>query len=116
MRLENFIIESGNSDDKTLNRSYKKFLIKVINNADDDLLERWETYNMIMEELVHLSYYDTFNEIKYRVTDGEDVNQVVLDVLSNIEKSNMLHFMQRNVERFIEDDRYSRFFLTGCLK
>lgn len=116
MRLDNFIIESEKSDNKILNRTYKNFLVKTITNADDDLFGRWEIYNMVMQELVNMGYHTEFNEIKYRLTDGEDVNHVILDVLNRVDKTNMLHFMQRNVERFIEDDRYSRFFMSGCLK
>jgi hypothetical protein len=42
---------------------------------------RWETYNVIIETL--LSKVDThyFEEIKYRLTDGEDPNIVILDII-----------------------------------
>ena len=115
MRIENFIIEVNSSDNKSLNRAYKSHIIRMLRSSDEAYVERWELYNIIIEELLSIGRVDTFNEIKYRVTDGEDVNVVILDILSSIEKTNTLHFMQRNIERFIEDDKYSRFFMSGCL-
>jgi hypothetical protein len=42
---------------------------------------RWETYNVIIETLLSKGDTHYFEEIKYRLTDGEDPNIVILDII-----------------------------------
>jgi hypothetical protein len=53
---------------------------------------------------------DSFNEIKYRLTDGENPNKVIIDVLSRLEyDSNLIFLLERRLKDFIEEDFYNRF-------
>ena len=51
-----------------------------------------------------------FEEIKYRITDSENPNEVLLDVFERIELSPILMFHSRHLEDYLEIDKYSKFF------
>jgi hypothetical protein len=57
--------------------------------------------------------YEYVNEIKYRITDGEDPNIVILDIIErdsdNIDS--VTWFFKRRIEEYIEDDYFKRFLI-----
>ena len=52
-----------------------------------------------------------FDEIKYRLTDGEDANQVILDIIErDMDNMNgLIWFLKRRVEEYIQADNLRRF-------
>lgn len=85
-----------------LDKSYQNF---INNNNNSNFNERLEIYNFIINELINLNEYDSFDEIKYRITDGENPNDVILDVVNRfIDDNYMLWLIKPNIEQFIDDD------------
>tara|TARA_R110000868_G_scaffold203969_4_gene451930 strand:+ start:8127 stop:8468 length:342 start_codon:yes stop_codon:yes gene_type:complete len=112
MSLNNFIINNGSSEKSYLNYAYRSLLMSTITTLDDKTFERWETYHSIIDELSKQGYEKEYKEIKYRLTDDatdENPNDVFIDVLSRIELSPLLVFLQRRIEMYIDDELISRF-------
>jgi hypothetical protein len=111
MRNFDFTIKGGSGQYTDLDKEYNKFLNNTLRNLDDDMIPRWEIYNVIMDELLELDKVKVFEEIKYRLTDNEDVNEVMLDVITRESNaSGLLWFMKKRIEDYIDEDFYSRFY------
>lgn len=110
MNIKDFILGNCSPNKNKLDSDYQTFMLNTINNCTDDHIERWETYNDIIDEVVKLGYNSEFEEIKYRITDGENPNKVLLNVFTRIELSPILMFYSRHLEDYLESDKYSKFF------
>jgi DNA-directed RNA polymerase subunit N (RpoN/RPB10) len=87
--------------------AYQRFLNKELSRLDDDKkIERWEIYNMISNELVAHGYTTEWDEFKYRITDKENPNDVIIDILDGIERTSLLHTLYGMVEVFKDEDFY----------
>ena len=78
-------------------------------NEDEEM--RWDTYNLIVENLIKQGRKNILQEIKYRITDGEDATSVVLDI-ANRESDNldgMVWFLKKRLEEYLEEDFFKRF-------
>ena len=93
----------------TLDKFYTRYLNNVLQNISEKDEIRWELYNIIIQELYDTNNDIFINEIKYRITDGENPNNVFLDIL---EKSNIgnLWFIKKRLEEFEEEDFFKMFF------
>lgn len=109
MSLDEFIINHGSSEKSYLNYAYRSLLMNTIDTLDENSLERWETYHMIIDELSKQGHDKASKEIQYRITDNENPNDVFIDVLSRTELSPLLVFLQRRIEMYIDDDLFNRF-------
>ena len=113
MELCNFILKNGTGKNTTLDKEYSKLINQVIQNSDDDSEERWETYNFIIKELFNLDGCKYFQEIKYRLTDGENANNVIIDIISRYnadELTFLITFLFNKVEEYAEEDFFKRFY------
>jgi hypothetical protein len=113
MEIFNFIVKAGTGKHTTLDNEYRKIINNVILTNDEDKEIRWETYNLIISELFNTDEGKYFQEIKYRITDGEDPNHVILDVISRYKESDLSYLvwtLKRRLEEYAEDDFYKRFF------
>jgi hypothetical protein len=61
---------------------YNKFITNSLTNTDEETIERWYTYEAIMTELIGLNKINLFEEVKYRLTGGEDPNDIILDIIN----------------------------------
>jgi len=111
MSLNDFIIDHGYSDNRYLNTAYKRFLQREVNTLiDESKIERWEIYNMIADELVKFGYLTEFEELKYRLTELENPNDVILDILSYInEPPTIFMTLYHMIEQYADEDFYSKF-------
>jgi len=110
MKNFNFTIKDGPGKYSSLDKEYNSFLRLQLKDSGEDETYRWETYNLIMDELLKIEERDSFNEIKYRLTDGENPNKVIIDVLSRLDyDSNLIFLLERRLKDFIEEDFYNRF-------
>ena len=112
MKAKRVNLRAGQGKQSVLDKAYNKHIKEVLDTVDDEIRERWETYQVIFEELVKEGKEDYFNEIKYRLTDGEDPNQVILDIIERDTDNlnGLLWFLKRRIEEYIEDDNLGRFF------
>lgn len=112
MRANNFILKAGQGKNTRLDKAYQKLIIDIKGNLDEEKEERWETYNLIIEDLINTGKIEVFQEIKYRLTDNEDPNKVMLNIIDRYEDSerdNLYHILRGRIEEYIEEDFLKRF-------
>jgi len=112
MDFHNFIVKKGSGKNTRLDKAYSELLNGVIQTNDNEIEDRWETYNLIIKELFTIDDGLYFQEIKYRLTDGEDPNIVILDIVSRYgsdELTSLVWFLSKRVEEYAEDDVFKRF-------
>jgi hypothetical protein len=113
MERYDFIVKTGRGKNTTLDNEYIRLIDNVIQTCNEENEGRWEVYNLIIGEFFKLDNGKFFEEIKYRVTDLENPNDVLLDILSryNVDELNaFIWFLKKRIEEFAEDDFYERFF------
>ena len=73
-------------------------------NEEDE--ERWDTYNLIVDSLIKNDDYDYIAEMKYRVTDGENLNEIMLNFIERnvLELDGLVWLLKRRIEEYLEDD------------
>jgi hypothetical protein len=92
-----------------LEKDFKNY-INEIENVDNSLSERWETYNLIFNELEVLGLNLVIDEIKYRLTDGENPNTIMLDIINReLISNNIIWVLKRRIEEFYEEDYLNQF-------
>jgi hypothetical protein len=111
MKNANSNMESGSKKDGILDKMYDRLIrekLKTISEDDDD--DRWYVYDTILFELKREHNYQTYDEIKYRLTDGENPNDVFYDIILRGDySSSLIWLFKKKIEEFIEDDYYKRF-------
>ncbi len=106
----NFTIKAGSGKFNKLDRLYRDYVVNSIKGDNEGSIFRWEIYNIIMNELISIGKFDYFEEAKYRITDGENPNNVMLDMLDRVSGDNRLIWVMRDmIESFIEEDYINRF-------
>jgi len=113
MEISDFVLSKDNKKNSVLDKEYKRLLNNVIQTSDEELETRWATYNLIIKELIRLHDCEYFEEIKYRFTDGENPNQVLIDIISRYnqdELSYLITFLMKRVEEYLESDFFRRFY------
>jgi|LakMenEpi03Aug12_release.lakeMendotaPanAssembly.Ray.scaffolds.fasta_scaffold1228333_2 hypothetical protein len=113
--MENFdfIVKVSSGKKTILDKEYVRLVNNVISTNDEEKESRWETYDLIIRELFEVDKGIYFGEIKYRITDGEDPNYVILDIISRYKESELNYLiwsLKRRIDEYIEDDFYKRFF------
>ncbi len=107
MEASNFIIKAKRGKNTTLDNAYGKLINRVIQSDDESEHERWETYNLILKELLPVQGGKYFQEIKYRITDGENPNEIFLDVLNRNngeDITGLAWYLKRRVEDYLVED------------
>lgn len=107
----NFAIKVGKGKYTKLDKDYKALLDRVLEDYNDDKKERWELYNIIITELIEIGREDLFQAIKYKLTDGENPNKVMLEIINELEPENFLWLLKRRIDEFLEEDFFNKFFL-----
>jgi hypothetical protein len=113
MNISNFILKNSYGKDTVLDKHYTKLINNVLLNSSEEEEIKWETYNLIISELINLNDCDYFSEIKYRLTDGENPNFVLIDVLSRYKQadlSHLVHILMKRVEDYADEDFFKRFY------
>ena len=107
----NYCVKHGHGKFNYLDRAYNKFIKDSLKNGDDNNIERWEIYNTIMVELLNLGKMGCFEEAKYRLTGGENPNNVMLDIIERDFDVNLSLGMYKNkLNYFIDLDIINRFY------
>jgi len=94
-----------------LDKMFDRLIRESLNTMNDNYDDRWETYDLILYELKREFNYITYDEIKYRLTDGENINDVFYDIILRGEySSSLIWLFKRRIEEYIEEDFYNRFY------
>jgi hypothetical protein len=105
MKDFNLIVKGNSGRFNMLDKLYRDFVVNSLVDFNDETITRWEVYNAIMSELVNTGRYESFQEIKYRITDGENPNIVILDVINKFHEDNHLIWLLRpQIKSFIIED------------
>lgn len=114
MDSNNFLLFHASQGKKTpLDKAYKKHIVNVLNSFDEEEESRWETYSVIVDSLAKDKNSNIINEIKYRLTDGENANEILLSIIERnvLEVDGLVWLLKRRVEDYLEDDFLKRFYL-----
>ena len=107
----NFTIKVDSGSYTRLDKEYKDFINETLNKLDEEETHRWEIYNLIMSELLNSGLYNVFEEVKYRLTDGENPNEVMLDIIDRKEySSSIIWFLKNRIESYLDEDFLKRFY------
>lgn len=110
MKDFNITIKAGTGKFNNLDKEYNNFITLTMTNVDAETKLRWETYSIIMDELLNIGMVDCFEEAKYRLTDGENPNVVLIDMIDrNKNASGLLWFIRKRVQEYMDEDFYNRF-------
>lgn len=69
---------------RELDFNYTTLVFSKTNKAGSDVKRKWITYEKILDELSLMGEFKKIDEIKYRITDGEEDKKVFKDVLNEI--------------------------------
>ena len=108
-----FLLNNTQRVKTILDIAYKNHINIILESIDEEGKSRWEIYDLIISELMKQGNFDYFEELKYRLTDGEDPNEVILSfILRDSEYVNDLVWsLKDRIEQYIEDDMFKRFFI-----
>jgi hypothetical protein len=107
----NYLLTASHGKRSLLDKVYYEHITCILETLDEDSEIRWETYNLIIDQIMKATNKDYLDELKYRLTDGEDPNQIILDIIERENESidSLVWFLKRRVEEFIEEDFFKRF-------
>lgn len=107
----NYLLTASHGKRSLLDKIYYKHITYILDTLDEDSEIRWETYNLIIDQIMKATNKDYLGELKYRLTDGEDPNKVILDIIERENESidSLVWFLKRRVEEFIDEDILKRF-------
>lgn len=113
MEIFDFIVKAGPDKTTMLDREYRRLINNVISTNNEEIETRWEIYNLIIKEFFKVDDGKYFQEIKYRLTDGENPNDVILDIMSRYKENELSYLcwmLKRRIDEYVEEDFYKRFF------
>lgn len=89
-----------------LDKEYDKVLFLLKNNLGELADDRFDIYLVIIDEL---KKNNKFSEFKYRLTDGEEINQLILDIINENKNNDVLWFLKDKVKNFLDEDFIKKF-------
>lgn len=111
MRNTNFNTKRGQTKYKILERFYDRLINQYLRSDDEFDEGRCETYEIIMHELQKEDTNQLYEEVRYRLGDGEDINQVFYDIIHRGDySSGLIWVMRLRIEEYLNDDKYKRFY------
>jgi len=111
MEHSNITIKAGSGTYNLLDKKYNRFIKNSLTDTDEETIERWFTYETIMTELIGLNRINLFEEVKYRLTGGEDPNDIILEIISrDNELKTVLWSYSRRLNAYKNDDLLKRFY------
>ena len=113
MGTNHLFLQASKGRKTTLDKAYNRHISNILLNLNEEDEARWETYNLIIIELVKNGYQDYFDEVKYRLTDGENPNYVILDIIDRDLDGvdGLVWLLKRRIEEYIEEDFIRRFYI-----
>lgn len=112
MGVNNFLVTTCQTNKTRLDKLYYEHVNCLLNNLDEEEEIKWETYGLIIETLISQGHKNILKEVKYRMTDGENPNEIILDLIHRHSDTvdGMVWFLKRRIEEYLEEDFYKKFF------
>jgi hypothetical protein len=111
MEAKKLILKTSCGKISTLDKEYNKHISCILENLDEELEIRWDLYNLIFKQLLNKKKINYTEELKYRLTDGENPNDVILDILDRESENidGLFWFFKRSLESYRDEDLFKRF-------
>jgi hypothetical protein len=71
------LLQANQGNKSTLNRAYNKHIYNILTTLNEENEERWENYTAIIYSILNDTKMDHTDEMKYRITDGENPNNII---------------------------------------
>ena len=111
MKSSDFTIRDGFETHTYLDKEYNKFIYKTIRELSDSDENKWIIYKLILKDLVDLKLISFIKEFKYRLTDKEDPNLIMLDIIKRDKfESSMFWYYQCKLDYFLEYEFSKQFY------
>jgi hypothetical protein len=111
MKDFDLLLPYNNGRKSYLDKEYYNHINNLTKTLNEDDECRWETYGIIFQQLLNDGNFEAINEFKYRFTDGENPNEVLLDIINRHSNSvnNLTWFLKCRIEEYLDDDLVKRF-------
>jgi hypothetical protein len=95
-----------------LDKVYNQHINCLFETLDEEDEIRWETYGLVIDQLLNQGHKNVLKEIKYRLTDDENPNSVMLDLITRYSDcmDGLIWLLKRRIEEYLEDDFFKRFY------
>jgi hypothetical protein len=111
MLFKHTLLNFGSSESKTLNRDFNNLISKMLQDMSDEEILRVYTYDIILNEWLMEDKVSYLDEFKYRLTDGEDINEIFIDIILKDElPSNICKSQIMVLEDYISEDKLKIFY------
>lgn len=113
MDSNNLLFKASKVKKTVLDKEYNRHINNIISTLDEENESRWETYNLIIDSLTHNDYNEYINEVKYRLTDGENPNEIMLDIIerNSLDLDDLIWLLRKRIEEYIEEDFIKKFYI-----
>ena len=113
MEPEIFLLKSKYNKKSSLDIAYKNHLNSIIDNIDEEQEARWETYSFIIETLNKEGKSNYFSELKYRLSDGENPNNIMIDIIERESEimDGLYLVLKKRLEEYLDDDYFKQFYI-----
>lgn len=112
MTTKKGLLKQHNNKNRTfLDKAYNTHINNVLDNIDEEKASRWEVYELIIDEIKKDTKRDYIKEVKYRFSDGEDHNKVILEIIDRESENvnDLVWFLRKRIEEFIDEDYFNEF-------
>ena len=112
MSVNNLLVSTCQTNKSRLDKVYYDHVSSLLNELNEEEEIKWETYGLIIENLVKQGYKNVLKEVKYRMTDNENPNEIFLDLIQRHSDTidGMVWFLKKRIEEYLEEDFYKKFF------
>ena len=111
MDVKKFLLKNNKTKKSCLDKAYYKHINCMLDTLSEDEEIRWETYNLIVEFLIKQGDKNILQEIKYRITEGENPNSVILEIADRDSDNldGLVWLFKKRLEEYLEEDYFNRF-------
>ena len=106
-----FLLKPTHGGKSTLDKAYFKYVDNIARTLNEEEENRWEIYSIIIEQLIKQGKGEYLTEIKYRISDGEDPNDIFLSIIEREAENvdGLIWSFKKVIEEFIDDDYFNKF-------
>ena len=112
MTTKKGLLKQQNNKNRTfLDKAYNTHINNILDNIDEEKASRWEVYELIIDEIKKDTKRDYIKEVKYRFSDGEDHNKVILEIIDRESENinDLVWYLRKRIEEFIDEDYFNEF-------
>jgi hypothetical protein len=107
MSTKNALFTIGSEQSKILNKAYRILINNMFINLKEEDEYRLETYGLIVGEWIENNDQNSYDEFKYRITDGENINEIFIDIIEKNVYSTVLQItLIDRLKNYINEDKY----------